>query len=83
MIKFIVREKGRVMIGLGLSAYNMDLLKQGRPIKIDIAELGVGTGDIVLFYGDTEESMMADLQAAGFELPAQHEWHSDSDHEHR
>jgi len=40
----------------GLSERNIELLKEGRPILINLAEMGA-RGSMVIFYGKTEESM--------------------------
>jgi hypothetical protein len=47
-------------IFFGLSEMNMVKLREGKPIKIDMSELG-GTGIVIIFYGETEEKMREDL----------------------
>jgi hypothetical protein len=47
-------------IFFGLSARNLQLLRAGKPIKVELEELGL-TGSVVIFYGETEEAMRADL----------------------
>lgn len=68
MIKFRGDHEGTPLVGLGLSEENMNRLKQGMPILIKTDEmeklLGV-KAEIFIFYGQTEESMTADLQKAG------------------
>jgi hypothetical protein len=54
----------------GLSARNVDLLMQGKPISIDLRDLGLDKGRVMLFYGTTEESMKEELQRAGVVMPA-------------
>ena len=44
----------------GLSARNLELLRAGRPIKIDLQDIGM-TGTAIIFYGETEEKMRDDL----------------------
>jgi hypothetical protein len=44
----------------GLSEENVIRLKQGKPIKINMVELGL-TGNVIIFYGVTEEAMREDL----------------------
>lgn len=53
------RPEGPLLI-FGLSHGNLDRLRAGRPIRIDLTELGLG-GDIVIFAGETEESMKAEF----------------------
>jgi hypothetical protein len=55
----------------GLSARNIELLQQGRPIHIDLRELGADRGNILIFYGKTEETMKQALLDAGVELPGE------------
>lgn len=75
MIKFLAKSEGGNMLGIGLSERNVELLKEGKPIKIDLAEMISPGGGIkhteltdlkhvVVFYGTTEEEMAKDLKAA-------------------
>ena len=47
-------------IFFGLSEVNLQRLREGRPIKVDLAEIGL-TGTVLIFYGETEEKMRDDL----------------------
>jgi hypothetical protein len=61
MIKFGASgDKGRRLIGLGLSAGNVQRLKEGKPIHLHADEMGF-VGDIVIFYGETEDDMVRQL----------------------
>lgn len=53
---------------LGLSARNIELLLDGRPIDIDLRELGAPGGRVVIFYGKNEADMLQQLEDAGIEL---------------
>jgi len=68
MIKFLGDHEGTPLVGLGLSEENVNRLKQGNPILIKTDEveklLGV-KAEIFIFYGQTEESMTADLKKTG------------------
>lgn len=55
----------------GLSARNIELLMDGRPILIDLKPLGA-EGEIVIFYGTTEAAMKEQLEEAGIELDKEH-----------
>lgn len=63
MIKFIAEK----LIGFGLSAGNIKLLREGRPIKIDMSSLGplpkarLTDYTVVIFYGETEKEMTEEL----------------------
>lgn len=48
------------MFMLGLSEGNVEFLKLGRPIVVDLKEIG-GAGRVMIFYGETEEKMREDL----------------------
>lgn len=61
MIKAVCN--GGQLILLGLSHQNLDRLRQGKPIKIAGRDLGI-TGDIVIFSGETEQSMSWELREA-------------------
>lgn len=53
----------------GLSANNLRLLTDGKPIAIDLKELGLPKGRVFIFYGKTEEDMKRTLLNAGAVLP--------------
>lgn len=53
----------------GLSARNVELLMEGKPISIDLTQLGLDKGRVFIFYGATEEAMKQDLVRAGMVLP--------------
>ena len=54
----------------GLSARNLELLVAGKPISIDLTELGLAKGRIMIFYGRTEEDMKRELQENGMVIPS-------------
>lgn len=69
MVKFRARGtmdvatgKDKKVIGLGLSAKNVELLKEGKPIVVKGEEIGLPRVEIFIFYGETEESMKEDLK---------------------
>lgn len=67
MIKFTATgDKGKWLF-LGLSDRNVELLREGRPIKIDGAELGIDRS-IMIFHGATEQAMVDQLIASGADI---------------
>lgn len=66
MVKFSAdTEGGTKILGLGLSKENVKHLQEGHPIFIQAAQTKKLIGcasDILLFYGETEESMKADME---------------------
>lgn len=61
MLKFSYTNKdGITSYGFGLSERNVKLLKEGKPIVIDLAQMG-GQGKILIFYGKTEQAMGRDI----------------------
>lgn len=68
MLKLAITHADGSLYALGLSDRNIELLRQGKPIVVDLAELG-GQGRVMLFAGATEDAMLADLRAAGL-VPA-------------
>jgi hypothetical protein len=52
----------------GLSAKNIELLMEGKPILIDLKELGASNGSVMIFYGVTEAVMKESLEEAGIVL---------------
>ena len=61
MIKFGSENKeGKKLLGLGVSEGNVQLLKKGKPILVKseaLKQLTGWDGEIMLFYGETEEKM--------------------------
>lgn len=49
------------LIGFGLSDKNILKLKNGKPIIIDMTELGVKGKKVMIFYGKTEIDMQKEL----------------------
>lgn len=64
MIKFTANHPdGKMLIGLGLSNRNIKLLREGRPIVVDLADLGITLkAEIFIFTGKDERSMKKDLK---------------------
>jgi len=67
MIKFTARrENGRQIIGIGISAVNVERLKEGKPIHVNLEEMGLPwKAEILLMYGETEQAMADELSEAG------------------
>lgn len=63
-----IQTNGRKAVVLGIDAENVKRLQEGKPIHVDGASLGVPV-DVMLFYGETNKHMLADLREAGVELP--------------
>ena len=59
MIKFTAAaENGRTLVGLGISAGNVECLKQGKPIHVHFEELRLPYKiDLMVFFGETEQAM--------------------------
>lgn len=49
----------------GLSARNVELLKEGKPIDIDLRTLGLPSGRVLIFYGETEQEIRESLIVQG------------------
>ena len=68
MIKFRATAGNAPIYGFGLSFANLEKLKDGQPIKIDLSEMG-GSGEVWIYAGETEASMTTELEKRGL-LPA-------------
>lgn len=62
-------ENGKLLL-LGLSRFNCERLLAGKPIPIDCKELGLPPLEIVLFGGEDEAAMAAELQRNGMQFPS-------------
>ena len=55
---------------IGLSTGNLQLLQQGRPIAFKLREAGIDLDvEILIMWGETEEAIVAELQAGGIKIP--------------
>ena len=63
MIKFTTKHPdGKICIGLGLSDKNIKLLRQKKPIVVNLAELGLTfNAEIMIFTGTNEREMQKEL----------------------
>jgi len=63
MIKFTAnRPDGKILIGLGLSDENIKRLREGKPMLVNLADLGITlNAEIFIFTGKDEQSMKKDL----------------------
>jgi hypothetical protein len=50
---------------LGLSRRNLELLQAGKPIRFNLSEINLPPADVVIFFGETEQAMMEELQKHG------------------
>lgn len=64
MVKFVAsRENGRKIVGIGITAGNIERLRNGKPIHIHLEELGLPWAcEVMIIYGDTEQSLADDLK---------------------
>lgn len=61
MIKALGETKdGKPLLLLGLTKKNCELLLDGKPIKIDLSELG-GDGFVIIYGGQNEKSLASAL----------------------
>lgn len=51
---------GRAII-FGLTEENIKRLKDGKPIHVDLKEMGMPMGSLTIFYGPTEDIMETQL----------------------
>jgi hypothetical protein len=77
MIKFSSTNprSGMKALTLGLSRRNIELLMTDHPLKIMGKE--VGCDHDFIFFGETEQTMMAELLNAGVKLPPYVRLHDD------
>lgn len=62
MIKFKSKTPtGKTLLGFGISAENVALLKSGKPIFADLDEMGI-EASLMLFYKETTGDLIAAIQ---------------------
>jgi len=52
---------GRITYLFGLSALNLQRLREGKPISFELEPLG-GSGHVYIMFGETEELIVEELQ---------------------
>lgn len=62
MIKFKADGQDGPLLGFGLSENNVRELKKGRPISVDLREMGLPGGRLMIFWGETEAAMAEELR---------------------
>lgn len=55
--------KPRHLVVLGLSHINLARLKAGQAIAVDGVEVGLPSTEIMIFAGETEQSMVREVEA--------------------
>lgn len=66
MIKFVkTADNGAKVVGFGLSEGNIERLKLGQPILVHLDDLGIEGIDVVIHYGETENSILNDFRKGG------------------
>jgi hypothetical protein len=66
MIKMRGKNKEDVdVVLLGLSRLNCERLLEGKPIRLNLEELGLAPLEIALVAGEDEKSIIAELRASG------------------
>lgn len=79
MIKFKLSGKNKPSFGFGISAENVDLLKQGKPIVIDMTEMGLNA-EIMIFYGETTGDLIKLVQPYIDSQTKIHDYLEDAEH---
>jgi hypothetical protein len=70
MIRFKLRTKRGELVGLGLTAKNLELLREGKPIHFDGVTCGVPGYEFAIMYGETEQAIVDQLRSSGVALPS-------------
>jgi len=63
MVKFTSTREGRTLVGLGLSAGNVQRLREGKPIHVHLEELNLPYKiELMIMYGETEQEIANELK---------------------
>lgn len=57
----MIKARSGELLIFGLSARNIELLRQGHPIDIDLKDLGLKGGRVLILYGETERVITEEL----------------------
>ena len=72
MIKFTAERDGNPLLGLGITGENVRRLMLGKPILVRLADVGCESDklkEVAIFFGPTEQTIVADLVKAGLIKP--------------
>ncbi len=71
MVKFTASQpNGRTLVGIGISAWNVERLKQGKPIHLNFEALNLPWKiDLMIMYGETEQAIADELKEVGAIAP--------------
>lgn len=59
---------GLDLVVLGLSAENVFRLTEGKPIKLNLRDLGLPAIEVVIAYGQTEDAIREEFRSHGVEI---------------
>jgi hypothetical protein len=72
----MIKARAGNVVFLGLEARNIELLQAGRPMAMELKELGLPDVAIVIVYGETKEEIIATLERdTGLKMPQIHPEH--------
>jgi len=70
MIRAASMTKTGPVVLLGITDENLVRLRAGLPIKVDLAEFGLGlVGDVVIFHGATHTEIVQQFREVGIDMP--------------
>ena len=64
----MLKARGRNLVIFGLSRMNCERLLEGKPILVDMEELGM-SGKALIVGGETEEDIKRELEEQGLSFP--------------
>lgn len=69
MVKFTGERDGKHLVGFGLSAGNLEKLREGKPILVDLSEMIPGCKmEVLIFYGVIKCLLHAEKNAIESEI---------------
>lgn len=69
MIRARVEDGKRSLLLLGIVEGNVDRLRQGHPIYVDLEELGLPNTDLAIWLGADHAQLLRVLERVGVRLP--------------
>lgn len=61
--------RGTNLLVLGLNPKEIEHLKQGQPLKIDLSDVGAPGNQVVIFMGSSDEEMKKRFERSGLAEP--------------
>jgi hypothetical protein len=65
----VLKAKAGDLVILGVTRENIERLVEGKPILVNLDELGIPGKSCVIMFGETPVDIITEIKKAGFDIP--------------